>query len=161
MISALTRWKIGLYLLAIFAAGAVSGWMVESRTARQKISSAQPAGEVGREMSKQIASSFRARLHSKLNLSPDQARQIDAVLDCSSHEIQREQGECVRKIRQGLSNRNAQIAAILTPEQRQQFEQMEKEHQDWGRSRGTGAPSWRHGPRDRDRKTTNISSRIP
>src|SRR5260221_11012 len=149
MTSALTRWKIGLYLLAIFAAGGISGWMIESRTAKQKILSARPPEEAGREMSKQIASSFRRRLHSKLNLSPDQARQIDAVIDRSSCEIQGVHGECIKKIRQGLSNRNAQIAAILTPKQRQQFEKIKKEPQDGWPTKGTGGPNWRPGPRDR------------
>jgi hypothetical protein len=83
------------------------------------------------------------------------------VLDRSSSEIQSVHGECVKKIRQGLSNRNAQIAAILTPEQRQTFEQMEKERQESWRAKGTGGPNWRHGPRDRDRNTTNTPSTIP
>jgi Spy/CpxP family protein refolding chaperone len=138
-----TKWKIGSYLLAIFCAGAVSGWMIEAKTAKQKMF-APPRPE---EISDRISSSFRTRLHSQLELTPQQTQQVDAVLDRSAREMKSIHGECMKRISQGLNNRNAQISAILTPEQQKKFEQLEKErHEPW---HGRGPGPWRHGPRER------------
>jgi len=142
--TASTKWKIGSYLLAIFCAGAVSGWMIEARTAKQKLF-ASPRPE---EISDQISSSFRSRLHSKLDLTPEQAQQVDAVLDRSAKEMKTIHGECMKRISQGLNNRNAQITAILNPEQQKKFEQLEKERHEAWRARSPSGP-WRHGPRER------------
>jgi hypothetical protein len=45
-------------------------------------------------------------------------------------------GECIKRIKQGLNTRNAQISALLTPDQQRQFEQIEKERQESWHSRG-------------------------
>jgi hypothetical protein len=152
MMSVLSKWKIALYLLAIFCAGAVSGWVIAAKTAKEKMFAPPRPDE--------IANSFRTRVHSKVNPTPEQATKIDGIIDKSSKEIQTMHTDCTKRIRQAITERNSQITGVLDPEQRKQFEKMEKErqeawrsHEPW-RNRGPGLPphDWRfRGPRDRSR----------
>jgi Spy/CpxP family protein refolding chaperone len=136
----LSQWRLVVYLVAIFAAGSVSGWVVATKMAKQNAFKApQP---------KEIATSLRDRLHSKLNLNPEQSQKIDAIIERSSAEMQSIHGENIKRIKQGVSNRNAQIVAVLTPEQQKDFEQMEKERQESWRGRHGGHDGPR-GPRDK------------
>src|SRR5678815_2367971 len=105
MMSHLSKWKIALYLLAIFSAGAVSGWVVAAKTAKQKMLATPRPDE--------ISNSFRERVHSKIDLAPDQAKRIDAVIDRNSKEIQAIHGECRMRWMQKLKERNAQITLSL------------------------------------------------
>jgi len=141
------KWKLVLYLAAIFAAGAVSGWVIAAKTAKQKAFTAPRSDE--------ISASLRDRLHAKLNLSDEQKQKIDAVLERSSKEMQAIHKAGIDRIRQALSNRTWQISAVLTADQQRQFEQIERERQE--ASRGTnvwrGKGRWRDrsdGPRDRN-----------
>ena len=131
----MTLWskrKLAVYLAAIFAAGSVSGWVVATRTVKQKAFMAPRSDE--------IAASLRKCLHSKLTLTDDQKRKTDAIIERSSKEMQSIHKDSIERIRQALSTRNAQLAAVFTPEQQKQFEQLEKERQEsW---RGTNA--WRN-----------------
>jgi Spy/CpxP family protein refolding chaperone len=143
MMTALAKWKIALYLAAIFCAGGVSGWVLSARNTKQEVYS-PPAFD-------KFSSSLRTRLHSKLNLSADQATRIDAVIEKSSREMQSIHGDCQRRFHQGLNNRNAQIVAILTPDQQRQFEQLERERREsWSRRANH---EHKRSPRD----TNNIS----
>jgi hypothetical protein len=137
----LSKWKLALYLVGIFLAGGVSGWVVATKMAKEKAFEApQP---------KEIAVSFRDRLNATLNLSPDQGRQIDSILERSSAEIQALHGENIKRIKQAINNRNTQINAVLMPEQQVQFDQMEKERKELWRSKRGGSEG-RRGPRDKN-----------
>ena len=129
--SGLRPWKLAVYLAAIFAAGSVSGWVLATKTVKQKAFTAPRADE--------IATSFRKCMHSKLGLTDDQKQKIDAVIERSSKEIQTMHREGIERIRQAIGRRNTQIAAILTSAQQKEFEKLEKERQE--SSRGTN--SWR------------------
>ena len=133
MTNGISKWKIVLYLAAIFAAGGVSGWVVAAKTTKERILS-PPAP-------KEISSHFCDRLFSKMNLSPDQSEKIKDISDRYAKEVDTLRDEQWRRIRSAANNRNAQINAILTPEQRLQFEQIEKERREAFRNRS----------RDRDR----------
>lgn len=164
MMTALGKCKVAFYLLAIFSAGAVSGWVVAAKTARQQMLATPRPDE--------ISSSFKQRIHSKIDLAPDQVRRVDAVIDKSSKEIQSIHGECRARWMEKLKERNAQITGMLNPEQRQQFEQMEKDRQkqfeqmekqrqEWRKGGGKGPPrDWRRPPRDRSR-TNSLGKESP
>jgi len=130
------KWKIGLYLAAIFFAGGVSGWVLSAKRARQEVFSPPPF--------ERFSSSLRNRLHARLNLTSSQGVRIDAIIDKSSREMQTIHTDCQRKFRQALVNRNAQIAAVLSAEQQRQFQQMEREP----RESRTRNHDHRHGPRE-------------
>jgi len=145
MTSLLSKWKIALYLAAIFCAGGVSGWVIGVRTAKENIFAPPRPDE--------ISSFMRGRLH-KLNLTPEQTKRVDAIIDRSSREMQAIHGDCMTRIRQGINARNAQLNAVLSPEQQKRFEQSEKER----REAWKGREPWHRGPRgprSHDRDGTN------
>lgn len=119
----LSRWKIAVYLACIFVAGGVSGWVISSKATRQKM--------LVSPKSEEIAASMKERCRAKLtHLTPDQEKGMDTIITNASIEIKALHERHVGRIRQVISNRNAEILAILTPAQQQQFELMEKERRE-------------------------------
>src|SRR5256885_6593816 len=143
MMSVISKWKIAVYLAAIFFAGGVSGWMIGAKAAKQKIFSPPDPRE--------ISSHMRDRLHSKLDLTEDQGKKVDALIEKNSKEMQAIHGDCMKKIHQGMTGFNAQLKSLLTPEQQAKFEDMERErreafkNRDWRRG-GPGGPGGHRGP---------------
>ena len=131
MMTALSNWKLALALAGIFTAGSVTGWMVASKNVRQAALKPPPQ--------KEIAGSWKDCLQSKLSLAPEQSKQVDAILERNSGELHALHDENLKRIRQSLSNRNAQIAAVLTPDQQRLFAKIEKDRHD-----SRGKDSWRN-----------------
>ena len=168
MMTMLSKWKLVLYLAAIFATGGVSGWLVANKTARDKVYAPLRKDEV--------AERLRVCMHEKLNLTEEQKPKVDAIIEHSSKEIWSMRGEHMARVRQAVTSRNKELMAVLEPAQKQQFEQIEKERQEAARSRessrgSTNTNSWRngqHGPRreksdrdrDRDRSSRAVETNI-
>lgn len=149
MMTALSNWKLALALAGIFTAGSVTGWMVASKNVRQAALKPPPQ--------KEIAGSWKDCLQSKLSLAPEQSKQVDGILERNSGELHALHDENLKRIRQSLSNRNAQIAALLTPDQQRLFTKIEKDRHD-----SRGKDSWRNknrsqvksdGDRDKNQRT--------
>jgi Spy/CpxP family protein refolding chaperone len=154
----LNKWKVALYLAAIFLAGGVSGWVVAAKTAKQRAFTPPDRDE--------IAASLRTCMHKRLQLTSDQKKKVDSIIERSSAELQSIHRRNLGLIRQALSNRNTQLSAVLSPEQQQLFAQIEKERKESFRGTGT----WRSRPRghdkgdgskerrerSRDKSTTNV-----
>lgn len=138
-----SKWKIVLYLAAIFAAGGVSGWVVSAKTTKEKLLSAPQPQE--------ISSRFCEKVFSRLNLSPEQTKKIEEISQRSAKEMSAIHEDRKRRIRQAVGNRNNQIRAILTPEQQVQFEQIEREHRD----------SYRNKDKDRDKRSQDRTTSKP
>jgi Spy/CpxP family protein refolding chaperone len=154
MTSGISKWKIVLYLAAIFAAGGVSGWVVAAKTTKERIFS-PPAP-------KEISSHFCDRLFSQMNLSPEQSQKIKAISDRYAKEVDGVRDEQWRRIRQAANNRNAQINAILTPDQRTQFEEIERERRESNRNRDRDRARDRDKEkRSREKNSTNNSVKPP
>ena len=151
----LLKWKVALYLTAIFAVGSVTGWMVGAKTTKVKMLSPPPPEEIG--------SRIRQGVHKELNLSPEQTKKVDAIIEQNSKEMKALFDAHLQRVRQVASNRNAQIAAVLDPEQKSKFDELEKKrheprppshHRNWGRGRPgpenqgrpPGGPPRREGP---------------
>lgn len=135
--------KLALYLTGIFLAGGISGWVIAARMDKQKtFKPPQP---------REIAMSLRDRIRAKITLTDEQARQLDVIIERSSAEMHSIHEANGQRIKTCVGQRNAQISAILTPEQQQQFEQMEKERR----------KSWGSKDSDRDKRGGRDSSRSP
>ena len=130
----LTKWKAVLSLAAIFLAGGVSGFFVAGKVEKQKAT--KPLDT--KQITKEVTVSFRDRCHAKLNLTPEQAKKIDGIIERSSARIVAAHEEKRARIRQICDERNNSILAELTPAQRETFERMAKERKDSGRSRENG-----------------------
>jgi len=127
----LTKWKVAVCLAAIFLAGGVSGFFVAGKVEKQKAS--KPLDT--KELSKEVAMSFRDRCHARLNLTPEQAKKIDGIIERYSTKILSVHDEKRTCVRQMCDERNSRILAVLTPQQQEAFEQMAKERKEAWRSR--------------------------
>jgi len=136
----LSKWKLALYLGALFVAGGVSGWVVAAKMAKER-AFAPPRFE-------EFATKMRVQLHEKLSLTSEQQEQLDAIIEQNSKEMNAVHVEFMKRIRSGMSNRTARINAILTPEQQQKFEALEKERMEQWRRRGRDGKDGKDGPRD-------------
>jgi|SRR5436190_6366995 len=145
------KWKIMLYLAAIFAAGGVSGWVVAAKTTKEKILS--PPG------AKEISSHFCDRLFSQMNLTPEQSQKIQEISDRYAKEVDTLRDEQWRRIRAAANNRNAQINGILNPEQRVQFEEIERQRREALRNRDRDHD--RTKDRSHERGSTNRVAKPP
>lgn len=153
----LSRWKVTLYLAGIFLAGGVSGWVVATKNAKH--SAFTPPGR------DEITASLRTCMHSRLNLTSEQKKKVDSIIERSSSELQSIHRKNIGLIRQSLSNRNVQLSAVLSPAQQEIFAQIEKERKQsfrgtnvWRsrpRSHERGEGSRERRDRDRDRGATN------
>ncbi len=126
------RWKVALYLVAIFAAGSVSGWVLGAKTAKQQMLKPPPQGDIVRHMQQDMKN--------QLALTPEQAEKIDQIFAKFSAEMKPLLDNHMAKVRQTVSERNSQIAAILTAEQQTKFEQLEKQRREQWQSRRHRGP---------------------
>jgi Spy/CpxP family protein refolding chaperone len=161
MIDRVSKFKLMLYLAAIFAAGGVSGWVVAAKTTKQKIFS-PPAP-------KEFSSRFCDRVFSSLDLSDDQKQKVREIGDRYDKDMFKLHAQHGRQIRQAVSNRNAQLSAILKPEQFEKFEEIERQRRESSRTRSGDRNRDRDGDRDRSKRdkpprensTNNASGKPP
>jgi hypothetical protein len=140
------KYMVVLYLSGIFAAGAVSGWVVAVRQAKTKV--------VVPPRPDEISKSFKDRVHAKLGLSEEQQKKIDPIIDRNSSTIQSIQADHMKLLRSALDARNSQIKGFLTVEQQQVFTNLVNERFDpwknrkWDKSNwtGRGRPGFRGDP---------------
>ncbi len=117
----LTRTKLIVYLVAIFLAGGVGGTFLGLR--------------VGRQMNfhppRNMARHFRDTLQTQLNLSEEQLRQIDPLLQKRSDEMKAIHRASMKQIDETLQRSDEAIARFLSPEQKVKLEAMERERREF------------------------------
>jgi len=113
--------KIALYLAGIFLAGAVTGVFISFQVMRHMMPNQA-----------RIAERMSQDLQSKLNLTPEQMGTIKPVIEESINGFKSTLG---RDTLASLSNCDARIEVELTPEQKAKFAAMEKDLQDFIRSK--------------------------
>jgi Spy/CpxP family protein refolding chaperone len=120
----MSKWKISLYLSALFLAGVVTGSIVTVQIGKRMMMRVM--------QSEVMASHWQHNLETRLNLTAAQSQKIkpiirDGMKDFSS--VLCDQTCLV------LSNCNARIELELTPEQKIKFAEIEKQQQQFIRSR--------------------------
>ena len=116
----LMTWKTIAYAAALFIAGGITGAAVG--VAVEKGAMFRPPRP------HDMAQQMRNRLRSRLALTSDQLQKIDPIIQKTSDDLKVIHQETTVRVAQLMENCNAQIAASLSPEQKQKLEQMEKEH---------------------------------
>jgi hypothetical protein len=119
--------KISLYLVAIFAAGVITGMFISYQVVRRMM----PDRE-------RMANHWCGELQSKLNLTPHQLLKIRPIINDAITDFK---NNLAQDMSLSLSNCNARVALTLTPEQKPKFEQIQKEQQDFIRTRIGGETS--------------------
>ena len=121
--NSLGKWKLGLYLLAIFLAGGGSGALVAWQVCRRTPVASLPPAEIGARL--------RARFQSRLALTPDQVRKIDPMIDQAMRRVEAIRKETASHVIANVSNLHEQVLTVLTPDQKVSFEELERERREY------------------------------
>ena len=125
----MSKWKISLYLLALFFAGVVTGAILTQQIGRWMMMRVmQPEAMAGR---------WQKDLETRLNLSAAQSQKIGPIITDGMTSFGMTMHD---QVGLALSNCNARIALELTPEQKIKFVEIEKEQQAFIRSRFNHEP---------------------
>ncbi len=114
------RWKLILAFVAVFLAGAATGFLVAGHFG--------PAIFFYRLHSRSIAEHMKQHLRSELKLTPEQVNQISPIVDRATSRLEAKREETGREVRAIFDQMHAQITPLLTAEQRTRLEQMEQRH---------------------------------
>ena len=117
------KWKLGLYVILIFVAGAGSGALIAWEVGRKTPIPPTPTPE--------IAVRLKERFQSRLELTPDQMTKIAPMIDQAMHRLETIRRDTATQIFDNVSNMHEQVVQVLTPPQRGKFEELEKERQDY------------------------------
>lgn len=112
------RWQVFLACLGIFAAGAVCGGVVALRYMRPAPGSWRPA-ERGR-----IAEQLLKNWSEELKLTDDQRAKIRPILMRGDDEMRKLRSESFRAGAGVMERMHAEVAAVLTPEQRAKLDEL-------------------------------------
>ncbi|MFZ9747186.1 MAG: hypothetical protein ACO3G4_11200 [Opitutaceae bacterium] len=134
-------WKVILAFVGVFIAGAVFGGFFTLRSAarvaettRPKAGSAKasaskptPGGPATPAAAKGIAPQLMRQLNQRLSPTPEQQKAIRPIVSRASEDLQRMQKEHLADTTRTTERMYADVAALLTPMQRTQLEQMRQE----------------------------------
>lgn len=109
--------KIILYISGIFFAGVITGLFISFQIARHMMPNEA-----------RITDHWSGDLQSRLNLSPEQMETAKPIIRKTLGDFKSTLGNDALA---ALSNCNAQISTVLTPEQKVKFEQLEKEQREF------------------------------
>ena len=133
--NSLGKWKLGLYVVAVFLAGGGSGALIAWQVCRRSPVPPLPPAEIGARL--------RAQFQSRLDLTPDQAQKIDSMIDQAMRRVEVIRRETASLVLANVSNLDEQVLTVLTPEQKAKFEELERERRDYLRQKfgpATNAP---------------------
>jgi Spy/CpxP family protein refolding chaperone len=121
------KWKLGVYVLAIFLAGAGSGALIGWQVCRRTPVAPVPPAEIGARL--------RARFQSQLVLTPDQVQKIDPMIDQAMRRVEAIRKDTASQVFGNVATLHEQVLTVLTPEQKVKFEELERERRDYLRQK--------------------------
>jgi len=116
--------KTIIYIIALFLAGAATGGIVGACTAKRMMFLHPPRPH-------DLAEQMRSQLQSRLNLTAEQKKKIDPILDQTDTQLKAIHLETMSKVSQIIDQTHAKIAAELTPDQQAKLVQLEKERREF------------------------------
>jgi Spy/CpxP family protein refolding chaperone len=121
------KWKLGVYVLAIFLAGGGSGALIGWQVCRRTPVAPVPPAEIGARL--------RARFQSQLALTPDQAQKIEPMIDQAMRRVEAIRKDTASQVFANVSNLHEQMLTVLTPDQKVKFEELERARRDYLRQK--------------------------
>jgi hypothetical protein len=109
-----TRWKVILYTLALFFAGAICGAMVMSRISAN-------AQSLRVDRTAEIATKIREKLKTSLDLKPGQLETIMPMIEKTSEELEASHRDDLKRISASVDALHTRIAPLLDAEQKQKL----------------------------------------
>jgi len=111
-------WKIWAVFTGVFLAGVLAGGLVTWRVGRLLMQQRMAKAEqhfVGQQL---------RRLRHDLDLTPEQAEQVRKILDRTGDELRVQRQQTFKDAKTILDRMHAEIALLLTPEQRQRMTEL-------------------------------------
>ena len=135
-----SKWGTIGYAAAIFVAGGISGGALGVYETRSQLFVPPRQQE--------MASHLLQRLKARLDLTPEQVAKITPIIERTAADIRSIRMETAVRINRVFDDSYAQVSAILTPEQRVTFDQIQRQRREvmqrhWDEARhrtGPGAP---------------------
>jgi Spy/CpxP family protein refolding chaperone len=117
-------WRVIFAFIGIFIAGAVSGLLLAPRVFKN-VAERGGQGGPGRPpiMAQQLGPQLFRRLTERLNLTAEQREKIKPIELRTTEELRRLQRESRHETELALERMQDEVSAILTPDQRTQFEE--------------------------------------
>lgn len=126
------HWKIGICLVAIFAAGAVTGAMVTVRVVKQYIARQS-------NLERWTASTMKD-YERKLALTPEQAVKLKPVFEDAARELRDIRASSAAGTIQVLRRMNEDVGRELNPEQQKKLDDLKREFLNrWRAQRNQGS----------------------
>ena len=117
------KWKLGLYVLAIFLAGGGTGALITWETCQGRAVKPLSPAEIGARL--------RTRFQSRLDLTPEQVNKVNPLIDQAMRQVEVIRMETASHVFANVSNLHEQVLMVLTPEQKAKFEQLERERRQY------------------------------
>jgi Spy/CpxP family protein refolding chaperone len=146
-------WRVILAVVVIFGAGVVTGGLIARSTLKPVAANPQPptpmpGGPPGTGMWSQSRAQFVQKMHRQLDLTPDQCKQVDAIMKAGHERMAKLWEPVAPQAREETKNVRLQIQAILTPQQLAKFEEVFKPHK--------RPENWNH--KDKEHSETNSAA---
>ena len=117
------RWRLYAGIGAVFALGGVAGGLLGTAAERERLR------KMEREGPALLMDGLAKRLENELKLDPAQARRIKEVYAATRPQLLQMERERRRRLRQMLDNIQPQILEVLTPAQKERYQQLEQKLQ--------------------------------
>jgi len=115
------KWKLGLAILLVFVAGAMTGVFLGVHQIRHHIILGPPhSGDVPDRM--------REHLRRTLGLTAEQEKKIGPIVDATSAKLESIRVETAERVRTVMEESKKEVAPLLTPEQQKKLDNLEAEH---------------------------------
>ena len=114
-----SKWKTIGYAVSLFVVGAISGGALGVYETKSHLFAPVPERE--------MESRLLHRLRTKLDLTEGQVAQIQPIIRSAARDIRSIHFEAMEQTNKVLDASYAQLAPILTPEQRKTLDEMQKE----------------------------------
>lgn len=128
----LRHWKVVLALVALFAFGAATGTVITLKVVKRVIE--------GRTNPERMSQSLLQEYQRRLRLTPEQADKIRPILQRTGREMWELRSEMAGRTFQVIRASHEEIAAELTPEQREEFARLNREMRERLRLQGPPGP---------------------
>ncbi len=112
------RWKVLVGVVLAFLAGGASGFYFATIHEHRMIAELHDSGMASARM--------KEHLRRQLGLTPDQEAKIAPIVEKTAMQLEQIRGETGQRVRQSFEDAHKQIAAFLTPEQKNRLAEMEK-----------------------------------
>jgi actin-like ATPase involved in cell morphogenesis len=117
----LTRWRLVIYMVALFVAGGITGAAVMSHL---NVPASQSL-KLGR--ADEIAASISEKLNTRLDLTADQKEKFKPLIKRASEELEASHADCLKRISAAIDMLHVQMAPELSSDQKEKLKVLESE----------------------------------